>query len=162
MTANNCVIEIGLRLLGLPPNTQPTNIVVTAAGYQHVIEVAEADRAVVFEFVAQGLGFVGVLGGVSVDELDVGLLVDGVDADLVSFFHLLNIHILYLLQYPLLVINILLLIVSICYSLQRAARRLVDKPELIVTVAAAACCIVVIVFVSFIAMSLEGSVGWWD
>ena len=81
MTAAYAIVIVLLSLLRLPTNAEATYVVLTAARDEHVIEVAQADGAVVFEFVAHLLGLVCIFYWIGVDELYVTLLEVSIDSD---------------------------------------------------------------------------------
>ena len=134
MAAEDLVVLLLLSLLGLPPNTQAANVVLAAARDQHVVEVAEADWAVVLELVSLLLGFGGVLRWIHINTLDILLLKHRINTHLVPFLHGLRISLLDLLEDARLVVDVLGVVVAGGDCLQRPSTRLINKPKFTVPI----------------------------
>ena len=81
MAAQYSIVLILLGFLGLPPDAKSADVVIATTRDEHVVEVAQADWAVVLEFVALLLGLVGVLYRIGIDELYIAFLEVSIDSD---------------------------------------------------------------------------------
>lgn len=113
MTAKNFVILILLGFLSLPSYTQSADVIIATVRHQDVVEVPQANRAVVFVYVSFLPIFFIFSSWILIDPANVVLLVNSWYSYFVAFFKLLDVLLINLLHDSLLLVYVILVDISI-------------------------------------------------